>query len=643
MSGPGADLPEPEPRSAAGPLLAATLGALGADDAEERRQAAAALPELPPASAAPLLLQALGDPDWRVRKEAALAGRRLLELASEGDGERIVDSLLRALEPGENVGLRNAAIEVLGAHGRVVVPALARALAALDADGRKLAVEALGRTRDAAALGPLEGALADADDNVRQAAIEAIAALGVVARAPVLDVLRRALGDRDRFVRLTALHGLNALEAPVPWEELAPLLGDSMLRPAALTAAALAESPEAPAALVDALAGARGSAFAQIVGALSRLIDGPLLHIRGSGSPDGALRPGPLAPHAIDALRAGGPAVAARLVREASEPRSHGAGATEPPSWRGPGFGPTSLRGKALLLAAAARAPGAAEAAVQALAEPALAELAQRALLSLGPRALSAVLAHLAGAPDRAPRDGAPSAPDPAAAGDLEPDHVAALIDVAAAILSAPPAPDPASREELCAIIRRAVRSASTLVATTALYALARLGGEEDLRLAATQTLSAALPAARAAERALAALAERHPAAARALAAELMARVETYLPAAILLDALGAAAPDEVVVLAHAAASGDVRARRAAVAAAAAAGGPSALEVLSAALADEEREVQLAAARALGRLAALLDGAPDRGAGLEGDPAALATRAGELLGLLARSGDAELV
>src|SRR5262249_8403639 len=141
---------------------------------------------------------------------------------------------------------------------------------------------------------------------------------------------------------------------------------------------------------------------------------------------------------------------------------------------------------------------------------------------------------------------------------ELDPDHVAALIDVAVEILqgggmgpySGPEERVPDGlRDELCALIRNAVRSSSTLVATSALYARAKLGVDEDLRLAAAQTLSAALPVARAAESALAALAERHPAAARTLVHEMMQREETYLPAAIVLEVLGVAGPEELAFI----------------------------------------------------------------------------------------------
>jgi hypothetical protein len=303
------------------------------------------------------------------------------------------------------------------------------------------------------------------------------------------------------------------------------------------------------------------------------------------------------------------------------------AAASEPPSWRGPGSTPLRLRGMALVLAGLANALGAETAAIDALAEPALAEPAQRALLSLGEPALPAVIARLAEA---------------GVAGAIEPEQAAALIDVAVAIGGA----DGRHAAALLAATRGAVTSPSTLVAAAALYALARLGLEEDLRLVADQTISAALPTARAAEGALGALSERHPAAALALAREMMHAPALYLPAAIMIEALGApltasAAPrlalgaEELSFLARAAAAGDVRARCAAVSAAATLAGPAALDILSAALADEEREVQLAAARALGRLRAALDPAAA--------PASASSRTAELFELVRRSGDTELL
>ncbi|MGK3991140.1 HEAT repeat domain-containing protein [Sorangium sp. So ce136] len=616
--------------------IAAIAAALDADDAEERRQAAARLGRADITEALPLLLRALGDPDWRVRKEATYACHRLIQAAPAGsiqgaegerpsapqggaEGERpsasqlLVGAVLDALRTSDDVGLRNAAIEVLGYCGRDATPALVVALGELAGDERKLVVDALGRTRDPAALDALYAALAEQDDNLRQSAIEAISGMGLIARERVTDILYERLSDRDRFVRLTALNGLNGLEAPVPWRVLSPLIDDPILRSAALVAAALAESPEAPRALVAALATARGGAFAQLVRALARLAEGPL------------------AQHAVEALRAAPIEVGARLVQAAA---AQGSGGAEPPSWRGLGADPVSGRAQALVLAAMARAPGAADAAVQAMIEPALVETAQRALGLLGGEALPAVLAYLDRHVD----------PDPDLWEGLD-DATAALIDGAVAIArqrareGEPGAPgvgrlDP-QLDELLGAVRRSVKSPSTLVATSALYGLAKIGTADDFSLVVSQTRAFSLPVARAAESALAGLSERYPEAARALARRLMQAEETHLAAAIVIEALGSADPEEIAFLTGVASAGDVRARRAAVTAVAAAAGASALEVLSLSLADEEREVRLAAARALGRLyASLTESSP------AGDDR---VRARELLGLVRASGEPELV
>ncbi|WP_437816627.1 HEAT repeat domain-containing protein [Sorangium sp. So ce1078] len=612
--------------------IAAIATALAADDAEERRQAAARLGRADVTEALPLLLRALGDPDWRVRKEATYACHRLIQAAPPGgaegerppappggaEGERpsaaqlLVGAVLDALRTSDDVGLRNAAIEVLGYCGRDATPALVAALGELTGDERKLVVDALGRTRDPAALDALYAALAEKDDNLRQSAIEAIAGMGLIARERVTDILYERLSDRDRFVRLTALNGLNGLEAPVPWRVLSLLIDDPILRSAALVAAALAESPEAPRALCAAIATARGGAFAQLVRALARLAEGPL------------------ASHVVEALRAAPQEVGARLVQAAAA--SPGSGAAEPPSWRGFGADPVSGRAQALLLAAMARAPGAADAAVQAMIEPALVETAQRALGLLGGEALPAVLAYLERHID----------PDPDLWEGLD-DATAALIDGAVAIaeqrgregeVAHPPQPaaDP-TLDELLGAVRRSVKSPSTLVATSALYGLAKIGTADDFSLVVSQTRAISLPVARAAESALAGLSERYPESARALARRLMQAEETHLAAAIVIEALGTADQEEIAFLTSVSSVGDVRARRAAVTAIAAAAGASALDVLSLSLADEEREVRLAAARALGRLyASLSDRAGDERA-----------RARELLGLVRASGEPELI
>jgi HEAT repeat protein len=585
--------------------------ALDSEEAEERRQATFELGRAPIEEALPLLLRALGDEDWRVRKEATLVGR------SFGGAGPLVSALLEVFAGAEDVGLRNAAVEVLAGAGHAATTALTEALPNLNADGRKLAVETLGRSQDPSAIEALERALDDADDNVREAAIEAIAGLGERARDKVAEILMGRLDDRDRLVRLAALEGLTALEVPIPWSRLAPLLEQSTLRTAALSAAALADSPEAARALADVLlhAGARGAVFDQALSALGRLAEGPL-------GPSIAL-----------ALRTAGPELGKRLVAAASrEGQMTGSLPGAPRSFAGLGSarggGPTARRAMALRLAGLAGAPGVVDVSIDALGEDLLADAAQRSLLGLGAAGLPEMVARLAD-------ESVPS------------EARASLVDVVAeTIAQAGVCEAPASSSALPAL-RHAITSppsqrsgllldAERQVAVRALRALARHGGEEDLALVAEQTLDASPAISVAAEGALAALGARFPAPARALAVRLMADPTRELPAAILVGALSSTSrldEGDAMFLAHAATAGDPRARRAAVEAVSAlrasagAGYPAALEVLGFALTDEEHEVQIAAARALGRLCS----APD------------APRASDVLDLVDRSGQGDLV
>lgn len=559
---------------ATAPSATSIESALASEDAEERRQATTEIGGVPLEAALPLLLRSLGDEDWRVRKEATLAARAF------GAAPRLLAALIGELGEGDNVGLRNAAVDVLAGAGHAATRALGEALSGLDADGRKLVVETLGKGRDPAALDALEGALRDPDDNVRQGAIEAIAGLGALARERVQGLLLGRLDDRDRVVRLTALEGLTALEVAVPWERLAPLLSDPSLRPAALSAAALADSPEAARALAGALVKARGPAFYQALKGLGRLAEGPL------------------AATVAEALSRGGPELGARLVAAALSD--------------GRGDETAARRATALRLAAAAGAPGVVDAAVGSLGEDLLAEPAHAVLTALGAPALPAMVARLG--------DGAASAETRAALVDA----ISEVGQRAGATASAMDA------------LRAAALDPDRHVAVRALRALSHLGAEADLPLVAARTLTDARPVATAAEGALAALAARFPAAARAFVDGLAHDEASILPGAIALGAAAAASVFEerdATFLAHAATAGDTRARRAAVQAVAelratvGAAFPGAMEVLRIALADEEHEVQTAAARALGRVCTAKD----------------PPRAGDILDLVDRSGQGDLL
>ncbi|NLE87595.1 MAG: HEAT repeat domain-containing protein [Myxococcales bacterium] len=231
--------------------------ALGSEDPEERRVAAGRLVDAG-AGTVHLILRALRDPDWRVREEARQVAR------FRAPDPELLAALIEAMsapeEMGvESVGLRNAAVDALGAFGEAAVGALAQRIPDLDADGRKLAVEALAATAHPSALAVLRSMLDDEDANVRAAALEAVANLGSVSVDEAVGVLEACLDDPDQFVRLIALNGLNQLGASLPWSRIEPCFRHTVLRRAALEAAGRSGAPQAAEVLAEQLSAQRGS------------------------------------------------------------------------------------------------------------------------------------------------------------------------------------------------------------------------------------------------------------------------------------------------------------------------------------------------------------------------------------------------
>jgi HEAT repeat protein len=101
--------------------------------------------------------------------------------------------------------VREAAMEALVAIGAPAVPGLLRALGDAETDVRKAAAEALGKIGDATAVPGLLHALRDAESWVRQAAAKALVQIGDATAVPgLLHVLR----DAERWVREAAAKAL---------------------------------------------------------------------------------------------------------------------------------------------------------------------------------------------------------------------------------------------------------------------------------------------------------------------------------------------------------------------------------------------------------------------------------------------------
>lgn len=528
------------------------------EDPEERRLAVQRLPSLVGAASAELLVRALGDENWRVRKEAATAAP-LLEAR-----DAVVEALIAALADKQNIGLRNAAVEALVAIGPDAVAGAIEALRALDADGRKLAVEVLGKIPDPRVVSPLARALEDADPNVRAAAAEELGRAGLTseaAREEATSALTRALASGDVLVKLAALEALRRLDAKLPWQVFEPLVGDPLLRRHAIAAASRSREDAALLALVEATGDASSTVAREALAALGAwlLFDAP----RG----DTLVR-------AREALRAS--PVAAQFVRararDATDPRA---------------------RSSALVALGVLQDPLDLETIADALAREDLSEHAAVALELFG-GAASAPLAEML------PR---------------------ASESTRALLLSLLPRLSPEPDGSLLAHLRGGLEDAAPDVMLASMKGLAASGDASDLGRMVSLTTHHDVRVSLAAAAALRTLTGRHPGPARMLLRGLSPDGEHAVAGcamvAALAEAKDGAAPDVDFAnrsLSHA----DPRVRRMAVDALAAVGGAEARGPVSFALADEERDVRLAAVRALGRLGcaepliALLGSSDDR-------------------------------
>lgn len=184
----------------------------------------------------------LKDPDWVVRREAAIT------LGEMGD-ERCVEPLAAALRDGD-WQVREVAIEGIGQIGSPAVEVLLKLLR--DWDVRKSAIMALGKIRDERVLEPLmqqlrnDEFMEDATDalvNLGEPALpglikslkdkeelvrkQAVIALGRIKSPEAIDPLIEMLQNKDWFTRLTAAAALEAIGDERGREAIKPLLKDS--------------------------------------------------------------------------------------------------------------------------------------------------------------------------------------------------------------------------------------------------------------------------------------------------------------------------------------------------------------------------------------------------------------------------------
>jgi len=191
-------------------------------DPDVRRQAVHRMSLRPQGTPLSQVLEALSDDDWRVRREAIS-----LAAAQTSDKQALVDELIDRVVSTDNIGLRNAAIEVLGMVGQGQAERFGVACDRAESGGRKFLVEAMGKTRDPQMIPNLERVLRGRDANAAAAAVEALVRIGGT-RAEAL--LMGRLSTSDLFLRISIVEGLTRLGTRVPWSELQPAVEDAIVR-----------------------------------------------------------------------------------------------------------------------------------------------------------------------------------------------------------------------------------------------------------------------------------------------------------------------------------------------------------------------------------------------------------------------------
>ncbi len=516
------------------------------EEPESRRVGTHQIRYLRDDDAAELILLALGDEDWRVRKEATAVAAGL------ESREVVVRALVGALDEKENIGLRNAAVEALVAIGADSVPMAIQALALLDADGRKLAVEVLAGVPDPRGTKVLVESLADLDPNVRCAAAEALgnaSGAGEQARAAAARALEAALstaGQEDKILQLAALGALARLGASLRWAVLEPRLHDPVLRRQVIAAAARSHERETVVALVGAMGDRSHAVSTEALVALVECItvDADEALVTAAGS---LVRGSALARERIR-LHSGSPVA--------------------------------RIRGAALAALGLVRDPADIPLLALALADDDVAWGAEAGLRLFGKDAVAALVE--AGSASHPP--------------------------LRAATIALVPMLTRASDRPTLDALYDALQDPSAAVVAAAIASLGATGGSGDLERVAAFCRHFDTRVARTAYSAVRSLTGRHPAEAKALRAGVDATGNDAALGCVILGALaetgGAAQVDEadLAFLRAAAAHESAGTRRASVEAFASVGGSVAAEVVTLALADEESEVSVAAVRALGRM-----------------------------------------
>ncbi|MDA8434066.1 MAG: HEAT repeat domain-containing protein [Nitrospiraceae bacterium] len=169
---------------------------------ETRREAVESIQGRRDPAYIPLLLKAMEDASWRVRKTAVDI------LFGDYGVEQYVPGLIQMLFIDDNAGARNSAIEALTRLGRKATPYLIEAFRTPNKDVRKFIIDVLGEQRDSRSLPLMLEAIRDEDENVSATAVEH---LGKVGEISVVDALIEILDGGDLWVAYPAADALGRI------------------------------------------------------------------------------------------------------------------------------------------------------------------------------------------------------------------------------------------------------------------------------------------------------------------------------------------------------------------------------------------------------------------------------------------------
>jgi HEAT repeat protein len=175
---------------------------IGDSNVETRREAVESLNGRMEAAFIPLLLKAMEDASWRVRKTAVDI------LFEDYAVEQYIQGLIQLLYIDDNAGARNSAIEALIRLGRKATLFLIEAFKTPNKDVRKFIIDVLGEQRDSRSLPLMLAAIRDEDENVSATAVEH---LGKVGEISVVDALIEILDGGDLWVAYPAADALGRI------------------------------------------------------------------------------------------------------------------------------------------------------------------------------------------------------------------------------------------------------------------------------------------------------------------------------------------------------------------------------------------------------------------------------------------------